>query len=374
MIDRELFFSLKPPARSLYQTFAFLVNQQGYIKIGMKALREEAGFGSSHTLIRHIEALEAAKILRVTRARHGAKNAINEYQFTGKALAVVQKMHHESNILAFPAGSGIQQAAVGDDSVVQKMQYDTPDVVQKMQQNPQNSGGVVQKVQRVVSSSSFTNLSTDEKLTSSDSGDGAAKSALKGRLLSAGVYYGALKEALNYPVEAIEQALAYCADNDLSGGMVMTCLRDPSHMTAKPEQSSTDSFKDLIDTGLDIPEQASPETPEDNAPGGPETGSSSDAENTAPENVPVELINGQLTDVLWQGAYNQMALQLDRTTFDTCLKDARYMGYENGRFTVGVYSDYARDMLAGRLYRTVRAILRWNSIESAEIYFVVQGG
>ncbi len=73
----------------------------------------------------------------------------------------------------------------------------------------------------------------------------------------------------------------------------------------------------------------------------------------------------------WNSAYNQLELQLDRATFDTWLRPAIFLGYEDGVFRIGVHNAYAQDMLQHRLYRNVRRVLGnvWGS--SVELTFEV---
>ncbi|HRL12500.1 MAG TPA: chromosomal replication initiator protein DnaA [Aggregatilineales bacterium] len=59
----------------------------------------------------------------------------------------------------------------------------------------------------------------------------------------------------------------------------------------------------------------------------------------------------------WETAYHQLALQLDRGSFETLLRDAVLLDVIDGTFVIGVHSVYARDMLQHRLYRNVRRIL-----------------
>jgi chromosomal replication initiator protein len=59
----------------------------------------------------------------------------------------------------------------------------------------------------------------------------------------------------------------------------------------------------------------------------------------------------------WNAAYNQLELQLDRANFDTWLRGAAFLGFEDDVFIIGVRNSYARDYLQSRLYRNVRRIL-----------------
>lgn len=74
---------------------------------------------------------------------------------------------------------------------------------------------------------------------------------------------------------------------------------------------------------------------------------------------------------IWDAAYNQIELQLDRASFDTWLRYAHFLGYEEGTFVIGVHNSYACEMLQHRLYRTIRRILTDVHGQSCEIRFQV---
>ena len=61
---------------------------------------------------------------------------------------------------------------------------------------------------------------------------------------------------------------------------------------------------------------------------------------------------------LWQLAYMQIELQLDRNNFDTWVRGATLMRVEQGDvWVIGVRNSYARDYLQHRLYRNIRRVL-----------------
>ena len=65
----------------------------------------------------------------------------------------------------------------------------------------------------------------------------------------------------------------------------------------------------------------------------------------------------------WTAALNQLEIQLDPANFETWVRGAVFLGCqpatgaEPARFSIGVGNSYARDMLAHRLYRSVRRVL-----------------
>jgi len=60
---------------------------------------------------------------------------------------------------------------------------------------------------------------------------------------------------------------------------------------------------------------------------------------------------------IWQAALGELQLELTRATFDTWLRDAKLVAYEDGAFIIGVTNAYARDWLANRLHPTIVRIL-----------------
>lgn len=74
---------------------------------------------------------------------------------------------------------------------------------------------------------------------------------------------------------------------------------------------------------------------------------------------------------IWSAAYRQLELQLDRSTFDTWLRHAKFVAFDVnaegvmsaldegvvGVFVIGVHNAYACEMLQHRLYRVVRKVV-----------------
>ncbi len=59
----------------------------------------------------------------------------------------------------------------------------------------------------------------------------------------------------------------------------------------------------------------------------------------------------------WNAAFSQLELQLDRASFDTWLRNAAFLRYEEDVFVIGIHNSYARDMLQHRLYRNIHRVL-----------------
>jgi len=77
-------------------------------------------------------------------------------------------------------------------------------------------------------------------------------------------------------------------------------------------------------------------------------------------------------DLVWSACLGELQLQMTQATFDTWLRDARFLKYEEGSFTVGVKSSYARDWLENRLLGTIKRTLSRLTEESADVTFVVR--
>lgn len=73
----------------------------------------------------------------------------------------------------------------------------------------------------------------------------------------------------------------------------------------------------------------------------------------------------------WQATLGQLELQLNRSTFETWVKGAELLGYEDGTFAVQVKNAYARDWLEKRLYGSIHRTLTDIFGRSVEVRFMV---
>ena len=73
----------------------------------------------------------------------------------------------------------------------------------------------------------------------------------------------------------------------------------------------------------------------------------------------------------WQAALGQLQLELPRATFDTWVRDAELLTYEDGEFVIGVKNAYARDWLEDRLSATVKQTLAGITGRTVAVRFVV---
>ncbi|HLC03768.1 MAG TPA: chromosomal replication initiator protein DnaA [Anaerolineales bacterium] len=74
---------------------------------------------------------------------------------------------------------------------------------------------------------------------------------------------------------------------------------------------------------------------------------------------------------IWEAALGQMQIEIPRAVFDTWVRDAELVSYEDGVFIVGVQNAFARDWLENRLMSTAQRVLSGLAGRSAEVRFVV---
>ncbi len=77
------------------------------------------------------------------------------------------------------------------------------------------------------------------------------------------------------------------------------------------------------------------------------------------------------SEQVWQAALGELQLQLTKSTFDTWLRDAHLLAYEDGVFVVGVENAYAKDWLENRLLSTIKRTLTGIAGRATEVRFVV---
>jgi chromosomal replication initiator protein len=76
----------------------------------------------------------------------------------------------------------------------------------------------------------------------------------------------------------------------------------------------------------------------------------------------------------WQAALGQLQMEMARAAYDTWLRDAEFLSYEDGVFTIGVQNAYARDLLEDRLLATIKRALAGIMGRTADVHFVVWQG
>lgn len=73
----------------------------------------------------------------------------------------------------------------------------------------------------------------------------------------------------------------------------------------------------------------------------------------------------------WQAALGQLQLEMPRASFDTWVRDAELLAFEDGTYVIGVQNAYARDWLENRLLSTVKKVLTGIGGATVEVRFVV---
>jgi chromosomal replication initiator protein len=73
----------------------------------------------------------------------------------------------------------------------------------------------------------------------------------------------------------------------------------------------------------------------------------------------------------WRAAIGQLQMEMPKAAFDTWVRDAELVSYEDGSFIVGVQNAYARDWLHSRLSSTITRLLTGIMNRTVEVRFVV---
>jgi chromosomal replication initiator protein len=73
----------------------------------------------------------------------------------------------------------------------------------------------------------------------------------------------------------------------------------------------------------------------------------------------------------WQAAHGQLQMEMPKAAYDTWVRDAELIAYEDGTFIIGVHNAYARDWLESRLSSTIVRILTGIMNRSVEVRFTV---
>lgn len=73
----------------------------------------------------------------------------------------------------------------------------------------------------------------------------------------------------------------------------------------------------------------------------------------------------------WQATLGQLQMEMPKAAFDTWVRDAELISYEDGAFTIGVANAYARDWLKDRLAGTITRLLTGIMNRSVALRFTV---
>ena len=73
----------------------------------------------------------------------------------------------------------------------------------------------------------------------------------------------------------------------------------------------------------------------------------------------------------WQAALGQLQVEMPKGTYDTWVRDAEMVAYEDGSFVIGVNNAYARDWLESRLKSTATRLLTGMMNRTIEVRFII---
>jgi chromosomal replication initiator protein len=73
----------------------------------------------------------------------------------------------------------------------------------------------------------------------------------------------------------------------------------------------------------------------------------------------------------WRATLGQLQMEMQKAAFDTWVRDAELISYEDGSFIIGVQNTYARDWLHSRLSSKVTRMLTGMMNRSVEVRFIV---
>lgn len=73
----------------------------------------------------------------------------------------------------------------------------------------------------------------------------------------------------------------------------------------------------------------------------------------------------------WQNLISQLQMEMSKAAFDTWVRSAELIQYEDNTFKIGVHNAYARDWLESRLSSTVKRLLTGMMNEPVNVSFIV---
>lgn len=317
---------------------------------------------SRNTAQRHVATLEASGLLAVHRQRiDRSRYATNTYQLTQAAQKLGTLFVQNLGDAAQNLGDGVQN--LGGESV------DSFNVVVGVVINENNNPLEMP-------------LNLESAGTQSLNADGSdtppVNPASWALLQSVGVRDNqTARQLATYPPEQVKAAINYARPKATRNfaGYALDALRAGYALTpppaAKPELPGDVSSASVVNKLIHKKPQAVPEPHPEELPTEPEL---LPAEDETESDINLSALNkliqrSQPPALLydkpetreadaWRGAYNQLALQFDRATFDTWLREAVFLNYADGVFEIGVPNSYARDMCQHRLYRNIRRVVQ----------------
>ncbi len=76
-------------------------------------------------------------------------------------------------------------------------------------------------------------------------------------------------------------------------------------------------------------------------------------------------------DQAWQAVLGQLQVEMPKSTFDTWVRGAEFVAYEDGSLVIGVHNDYARGWLENRLTSTISRKMSGLMSRTVDVRFVV---
>jgi chromosomal replication initiator protein len=76
----------------------------------------------------------------------------------------------------------------------------------------------------------------------------------------------------------------------------------------------------------------------------------------------------------WQAVLGQLQMEMPKAAFDTWVRNAELVSYEDGAFIIGVPNAYARDWLHSRLLSTVTRLLTGIMNRTVQVNFTIWKG
>lgn len=76
-------------------------------------------------------------------------------------------------------------------------------------------------------------------------------------------------------------------------------------------------------------------------------------------------------ELAWKATLGELELQMTKATFNTWLKEARLLAYDEDEYVIGVPNDYAKDWLDNRLSETIVRTLSTVAAKAVSVRFVV---
>jgi chromosomal replication initiator protein len=73
----------------------------------------------------------------------------------------------------------------------------------------------------------------------------------------------------------------------------------------------------------------------------------------------------------WDAVLGQLQMEMPKATYDTWVRDARFLRFENSTFTIGLKNAYARDWIENRLNSTISRTLMGIMDQPVELQYIV---